>query len=193
MKSALLIHGTCDKEEYFSDQYPSLSNSHWFPWLQKQLLINGIATQTPEMPEAYQPDYEKWAHEFERYAVDENTLLVGHSCGGGFLVRWLSEHATRAGKLVLVAPWLDPNRTKTVSFFDFSIDSALASRTNGVHLLVSPNDAADIHTSVAALTAALPEVHVHQLSTMGHFTTEDMGRTDFPELLELIVNNSQPG
>ena len=60
MKTAILIHGTCDEEEYFSDLYPSLSNSHWFPWLQKQLLIKGIFTQTPEMPDAYKPDYEKW-------------------------------------------------------------------------------------------------------------------------------------
>lgn len=31
MKKAIIIHGACDKEEYFSDKYPSLSNSHWLP------------------------------------------------------------------------------------------------------------------------------------------------------------------
>ena len=66
MKTAILIHGTCDEEEYFSDLYPSLSNSHWFPWLQKQLLIKGIFTQTPEMPDAYKPDYEKWIDALEK-------------------------------------------------------------------------------------------------------------------------------
>ena len=75
MLNAILIHGSCDKEEYFSNKYPSLSNSHWFPWLQKQLLIKGIFTQTPEMPDAYAPDYEKWKIEFEHYPVDEETIV----------------------------------------------------------------------------------------------------------------------
>ncbi len=60
MNNDIIIHGSCDKEEYFSDKYPSLSNSHWIPWLQKQLLINNIFTQTPEMPASYNPDYKKW-------------------------------------------------------------------------------------------------------------------------------------
>lgn len=95
MKNAILLHGACDKEEYFDDQYPSLSNSHWFPWLQKQLLINGVLAQTPEMPDAYAPNYDKWKSEFERMEINENTVLVGHSCGGGFLVRWLSWNKPR--------------------------------------------------------------------------------------------------
>lgn len=81
MKRAVVVHGTCDDEEYFSDKYPSLSNSHWFPWLQKQLLMKNIFTQTPEMPEAYKPDYEKWKKEFERFLPAD--ILIGHSCGGG--------------------------------------------------------------------------------------------------------------
>ena len=107
MKNAIIIHGTCDEDEYFSDKYPSLSNSHWFPWLQKQLLINNIFTQTPEMPEAHKPDYDKWKKEFEKFDVNSETILVGHSCGGGFLIRWLSENKIKIKKLILVAPWLD--------------------------------------------------------------------------------------
>ncbi len=120
MNNAIIIHGTCDEEEYFSDAYPSLSNSHWFPWLQKQLLIKSIFTQTPEMPEAYKPDYEKWKHEFERFSVDKETILIGHSCGGGFLIRWLSENKVEIDKLILVAPWLDPRNRRTTNFQNYS-------------------------------------------------------------------------
>lgn len=35
MMKALLLHGTCDKEEFFDENMSSLSNAHWFPWLQK--------------------------------------------------------------------------------------------------------------------------------------------------------------
>jgi hypothetical protein len=41
MKNAVLIHGMPSKDEYFDPSAPSLSNAHWFPWLQKQLIING--------------------------------------------------------------------------------------------------------------------------------------------------------
>ena len=117
MKTAILLHGSCDKEEYYSDEYPSLSNSHWFPWLQKQLLIRDIPTQTPELPGAYEPVYEEWKKEFERHDITENTILVGHSCGGGFLVRWLSENNIKVDTVVLVAPWIDPENKRTSSFF----------------------------------------------------------------------------
>lgn len=44
------------KEEYFNSDSPAQSNKHWLPWLQRQLQLNGILAQTPEMPESYAPD-----------------------------------------------------------------------------------------------------------------------------------------
>ncbi len=140
MKNAILIHGSCDREEYFSDTYPSLSNSHWLPWLQKQLLIKDVFTQTPEMPRAYNPNYQKWVKEFERFNIGEDTILVGYSFGGGFLVRWLTENKVKISKLVLVAPWLDPNKRRTSSFFDFSIDSGIQERAKEIHILISEDE-----------------------------------------------------
>lgn len=185
MSNALLIHGTCDEEEYFSDKYPSLSNSHWFPWLQKQLLIKGMHTQTPEMPEAYKPDYEKWKSEFERFTVNEESILVGHSCGGGFLLRWLSENDRKVKKLILVAPWIDPDRKKTTTFFEFNIDPAIAERME-THILISNDDDEDIQVSVNKIKVALPAVKQHDFQNMGHFTYEQMKTDKFPELLEII-------
>jgi hypothetical protein len=56
MRNAVIIHGKPKKETYYSDQYPSSSNFAWIPWLQKQLIINDIKADTPEMPHAYRPD-----------------------------------------------------------------------------------------------------------------------------------------
>ena len=96
------------REEYYSSEYPASSNFQWIPWLQKQLLIKDIPTATPEMPHAYAPNYSVWKKEFERFDVTPESILVGHSCGGGFLVRWLSENKNiKVGKLILVAPWLN--------------------------------------------------------------------------------------
>lgn len=186
MKNAILIHGTCDSEEYFNDEYPSLSNSHWFPWLQKQLLIKGIFTQTPEMRDAYDPDYNKWKKEFERFDVNENSILIGHSCGGGFLLRWLTENKVKIDKLILVAPWLDPDRSKTTDYFDFEIDRNLHSRVNKILVLVSEDDDSDIIKSVEIVTKFLPNSELHKFTDKGHFIYGQMKTVEFPELLALV-------
>ncbi|MFH2019500.1 MAG: alpha/beta hydrolase [bacterium] len=189
MGNAIILHGTCDKVEYFSDKFPSLSNAHWFPWLQKQLLIKGIFTQTPEIPEAFNPQYDLWRKEFERYSLDRETILVGHSCGGGFLIRWLTENKVDVNKLILVSPWLDPERLKTTDFFDFKIDPSFLDRINEIHLLVSTDDDSDIHQSVSIITSALPDIIVHKFTGMGHFTFGQMQTEKFPELLQIIIGN----
>src|SRR5689334_3595207 len=104
--NALLIHGWNTRDEYYDASRPTASNDHWFPWLTKQLALKDINTVSIEMPNGYYPEYEVWKHELERYDINENTALVGHSCGGGFLVRWLSENDKQVGRVILVAPWL---------------------------------------------------------------------------------------
>src|SRR5882672_311303 len=54
-----------DKEQmvWFFANLPAASNSHWIPWLQKQLIIHDISTQTPEIPNAWKPAYETWRKE----------------------------------------------------------------------------------------------------------------------------------
>jgi predicted alpha/beta hydrolase family esterase len=186
MKKAVIIHGMPSKEEYYSDKFPACSNSHWIPWLQKQLMMRDIITQTPEMPEAYSPDYEKWRREFERYDLDKETVLIGHSCGGGFLIRWLSENKLKIGKLVLVAPWMDLGRKETGKFFDFEVDKGLEKRVGEMDVLVSEDESTEgVKETVELLEEVLIEIKVHRFKNRGHFTLEEMGTEKFPELLEI--------
>jgi predicted alpha/beta hydrolase family esterase len=189
--NAIIVHGTCSRREYYSGQYPSLSNSHWLPWLQKQLLMRDIVAVTPEMPHAYKPDYEVWRREVERYEITPETLLVGHSCGGGFWVRWLSEHpGVRVGQVVLVAPWLDPNNIKHTTFFDFEIDPELVSRARGVTIFNSVTDHPGIHWSVEILRQTIPGLKYREFDDYGHFCSGDMPVGDaFPELLAELTKD----
>lgn len=188
MTRAIILHGRPGKDnEYFVDAYPSASNSHWIPWLQNQLLIAGHDAQTPEMFNAFQPDYSIWQHEFERHLVGEPPILVGHSAGGGFLVRWLSEHPdVGVKKLALVAPWLDPDDDLGNDFFDFTIDDAIAERTEELHIFSSSDDDTDITTSVETLITHFPTAIHHQYNNMGHFCLENMRTDTFPDLLIAI-------
>jgi predicted alpha/beta hydrolase family esterase len=189
MKNAVLLHGTCSEKHYYSEDYPSLSNAHWFPWVQKQLLIRDIPTATPDMVRAHQPDYRLWKKELERFDITPETMLVGHSCGGGFLVRWLSEQSdTKVGKVVLVAPWLDPNNKKANDFFDFEIDADLVERTAGVTIFHSPDDDTTVQVSVDRLIEKINNLKVVTFPGYGHFMVQQMGTETFPELVTELLS-----
>lgn len=189
MKNVILIHGCCDRDEYFSQEYPSSSNSHWFPWLQKQLLINDISTQTPEMPTPYDPNYDLWQKELGRFEINSETILVGHSCGGGFLLRYFSENKIRVNKLILVAPYLDLKREYPQKFLDFELDTDLLKRVDQMHILVSEDERVDgIKESVDKLLQIFPTATFHMFNDHGHFCQEEMGTTEFPELLKIVTD-----
>jgi predicted alpha/beta hydrolase family esterase len=188
MKTAILLHGKPDKEEYYDALTPSPSNNDWFPWLQKQLLLKDIPSQTPEIPNAWKPEYSTWQREFERYDLTEETILVGHSCGAGFLVRWLSEHKdVKAGKVVLVAPSLGLD-WEDDSFFKFAIDPDLKSRTNDLIIFGSDNDRLGIKQALQVLQSTVKDIRYKEFSNYGHFCISDTGLKEFPELLAEISN-----
>jgi len=186
MKTAVIIHGMPSKEEYLDLANPAQSNRHWFPWLQKQLAIRGVVAQSLEMPAPYEPRYEDWKKTFEQMHVDEETALFGHSCGGGFFVRWLSESNKRVGEVVLVAPWIDPSKELDTGFFNFEIDPTLVGRTKGVTVMYSTDDDPSILETVRVLKEKLPDATFKEFHDKGHFCSADLVNDAFPELLEVL-------
>ena len=187
MKNAILLHGKPGKDEYYDPDIPSASNFHWFPWLQKQLLVRDIAAHTPEVPNAWKPHYPTWQKEFERFDVAPDTVLVGHSAGGGFIVRWLSEHKdVRVGKVVLVAPSLGMGWGGE-EFFECEIDPDLTARTKGLVIFNSDNDETEIQQAVKVLRFSVRNIKYKEFSGYGHFCMNDLGTEKFPELLEELL------
>lgn len=190
MKRAIIIHGLVSKEEYFDTTLPSPSNSHWIPWLQKQLELNGISAEAVEMPDAWMPRYNKWKELFESFNVDEDTILIGHSLGGGFIIRYLSENNINVGKVILIAPWIDPDnleRDNIGDFFDFDINYKLSDQVKSLSIFVSNDDDEDILKSVSIIESSVENCVVYRFEDMGHFTFEDMKSNEFPELLDNIL------
>lgn len=191
MNQVILIHGMPDKEEYLGEGgWPSPSNAHWIPWIQTQLSYKEILSQAPEMPKPYEPNYLKWCEVFEQFKVSGETILVGHSCGGGFLLRYFSEHPEiKPRKIILVAPWIDPEPHELEEgndFFHFSIDKDLDKRTNIV-VFYSTNDFAPCVKSVEIIQSELPNANYKIFTDKGHFTEPALGTKEFPELLEEIL------
>jgi len=186
MKTAIILHGMPSKEGYYDPNRESQSNEHWLPWLQHQLLLKDILAQAPEMPKPYEPNYGEWLKVFDQFLIDENTILIGHSLGGGFLIRWLSENNVKVGKVILVAPWIDTKKVLVTGFFDFKIDPNLVNKTNGIVIFGSDNDENDIKESIKALMGEVSNISYREFQNMGHFVFSSMGKKDFPELLEEV-------
>lgn len=187
MKTAILIHGYNSKEEYLDQSRPTPSNDHWFPWMQRQLQIKSILAQTPDMPGFYEPRYEKWKQMLERFDLNEETILVEHSCGGGFLLRYLSENNVNVGKVVLVAPWINPDGEYEghveSSFFNFKIDRNIVKKTEFLKVMYSTDDEESILKTIKILRESTEGIEFQEFNNKGHFVLGSMGSVQFPELL----------
>lgn len=191
---AIILHGKPSQETYFNTDLPTASNAIWIPWLQKQLQIRNISTQTPEMHNAWQPDYLLWSREIERHDITEQTLLIGHSFGAGFILQWLSERPdVRVGYIMLVAPSFGdkfaPNTPLDVrplnGFFNFELNDIILNQTQGISLFHSDNDSERVMTTVRHIREKLPTIRYKEFHNYGHFRgARDMVSDAFPELIE---------
>ena len=187
MKTAIILHGMARREVYYDPSYDSQGSSHWLPWLQRQLQVRDYLAQTPEMPRPYAPEFAAWRDIFERHGPDKETLLVGYSCGAGFLVRWLSENKeVQVGHVVLVAPWLDLERAHG-DLFDFIIDPEIVNRCARMSIVHSDNDHLPMQRTVQLLQSTLGNADYHEFHNYGHFCLKHIGGREFPELLDICL------
>lgn len=181
-KKCIIIHGCPSNEKDLT------FNKHWIPWTKKKLIENRIEIKTPIMPSPWRPDYEEFKKEFEKQGLDENTILVGHSCGCAFLVRWLGETKNRILKLILVAPWKIPDKDDelTKDFYQYPIDKTIKDRVKETIIFTSDNEYEDGKKSVKIFHKALGG-EVIELKSRGHYIMRHMGTEEFPELLDVIL------
>ncbi len=185
MTNALIIHGMPSKEEFYDSNLPSSSNRQFLPWLKTKLENRGVQAETPEMPVPYNPVYEDWKAEFEKYKIDENTILVGHSCGGGFLVRWLGENKVKVGKVVLVEPWIDIEKELKTGMFDFEIDKDFPQRTEKTTIFYGEDCEPEIKLSIDKLKDTLVGADIKELPGV----REHFCNPTFPEILPELGYN----
>lgn len=151
-------------------------------------MIHDVKADTPEILKAFEMSYQAFVDEVERFDIDSDTMLVGHSMGGGFWVRYLSEHPELSvNKVVLVAPWLDLDNEYGTDFFDFQIDHAIADRAREFVIFSSDNDLESVQDTVRFLQEELSSAVVRTFHNYGHFTIDDMKTDVFPELLYVLL------
>jgi len=187
-KRVFIIHGCPSDEERAMNPETRTYDKHWMPWIKKELISRGIKTETPLMPNPWEPDYEVFKKEFEKYEVTEDTTLIGHSCGCTFLVRWLEDTKKKINKLILVAPWKieeDASESKK-AFYEFPIDATIKNRVKEI-VMFTADDEDERGKQGLKMFHEFLGGKIIELKGRGHYTMGDMGTEEFPELLEEII------
>jgi len=192
-KQIIFIHGG----DGFRDPeklYTMLRSRNFNPYQEKKYWREAVIAATTEthechtlkMPNPNWADYTAWSIWFEKmvpYMRDE-VVLVGHSLGGGFLLRYVSENKLPVpiAQLHLVAPVVTGDLEDCEGFTtDLAVWQGFKSEIKEVHLWHSSDDPYVPIAHSEALLAAWPKATLHSFTNRGHFIGED-----FPELLTAI-------
>lgn len=146
----------------------------------------------PAMPNSKNAKYAEWKIWFERHHafLRDDVILIGHSLGGYFLAKYLSEEKmpviVRA--LYLLAAPFEPDDFGGEDGGDFVFDPAnlprLAEHVGRVFILHSTDDPVVPYAHAEKYKAALPKAELVTFTDKNHFILEE-----FPELIAHIREN----
>ena len=186
--NCVIVHGCPSDIEKAVDAKTRTYDKHWIPWLKKELTSRGIKTETPLMPKPWYPDYKAFKKKFEKCEITDDSVLIGHSCGCAFLVRWLGNTKRKIKKLILVAPWKTPDSNERFRklFYEYPIDETIKGRVKEIVMFTSDNEKNDGKKSLEIFHKAIGG-KIIELKGKGHYTMKDMGTEHFPELLKEVI------
>ncbi|MDO8638721.1 MAG: alpha/beta fold hydrolase [Candidatus Daviesbacteria bacterium] len=180
MRNVLIFHGTGGSPE-----------ENWFLWLKKELEKEGYQVFVPRFPHPKNHTLADWLNVLKSYKkyINEETILVGHSLGGLFLLRVLErlEKPVSAAFFVSapvgIKPILYYDSDEKFSGFEFNWENI---RKKAKHFSVyhADNDPYVSKRNGEGLAKHLG-VDLTFIPNAGHFNTES-GYTKFDQILQDI-------
>jgi uncharacterized protein len=150
-------------------------------------LGKGFDVFTPKMPSSDNAQYAHWESWFSRImaALDRPVVLVGHSLGAMFLVKYLSEQETKhhiQGLLLVSGRYDDPDSIYERTSFTLQGDvSTLTKKSDRVIFFHSTDDVVVPYESFERFRTAVPDADFLAFEGRGHFLD-----STFPELVSVI-------
>lgn len=192
MQQVLVIHGgdAFDNREVYLQSLRKkeitlerLKQTGWKSSLQRDLGAE-FDVYTPKFPNSQNARYAEWKIIFEKILplMDDNLILIGHSLGGIFLAKYLTEETfTKPVKAIflLAAPYSTPDHEPIV---DFTLQKSLTTAGvtgENIHLYHSKDDLVVPFENLAMYQDDLPKAKARIFEDKGHFNMES-----FPELVE---------
>lgn len=182
----VVVHGCTD------DEGDDTIMDHWHPWLENELKNRDIIVDRPALPCPWNPSYEEWKKTFEKIGIDEKSIVVAHSCGAAFSVRWLGENNKKIAKLILVAPWIVGSKDYSDGendLYKFDINKDINNRIGEIIIFTSDNERKAGKESVEIYEKNL-KARIIEIKNHGHFIESHMETNEFPELLSEILDDN---
>ena len=184
-QQVLLIHGgtTYATSDAYLDALKTktpnlewiLSRRDWKNELQDDL-GNDFAVYVPKMPNAQNAQYDEWKILFEKIVdlLDDDFVLIGHSLGAIFLVKYMSENniAKRVKKTMLLgAPFDDEGMVNEplLSFLRKGTLEHFSAQAGEVYIYHSEDDFAVPFGHFLKYQQALPSAHFRAFTDRNHF------------------------
>ncbi len=134
------------------------------------------------MPNAFCADYEAWKIWFGKMVpyLRDGCMLIGHSLGGGFLLRYLTENAlpVTVKQLHLIAPVVLDLEDCEGFLINVENWSGFRSSLQSVHLWHSEDDNLVPIGHSEAFAALYPVAILHRFTDRGHFLTESFSEIE---------------
>lgn len=139
----------------------------------------------PQMPNKFDARYEEWEVWFNKMIpfIGQDVILIGHSLGGSFLSKFLSENdfPVRIASLHLVAPPFDDESIYPLLGFKQTESTKALSKIDTIHLYFSSDDPVVPFSEMEKYKTLLPHANSHSFSDRRHFN-----QLEFPELIEEV-------
>lgn len=194
MRQIIIIHGGTSFKTYKAyRQYLDtkvlnyeklLYRPRWKEWLATQLPNDDVLY--PSMPNKSNAVYSEWEIFFSKILklVDHNLILIGHSLGAMFLMKYLNTHQLKVPALQvhLVAGGYDDESNEDLGSFKVESAKDVIKSAKEVHLWHSEDDPVVPFSELAKIQKDIPTATLHIFTNREHFSQQDT----FPELLEAI-------
>jgi predicted alpha/beta hydrolase family esterase len=157
----------------------------WKPWL-RQRLGEEFEVVLPQMPNKSNAQYAEWKLWFEKLFpfLNEDVILVGHSLGGAFLAKYLSENVfpKKIKGVFLVSAVFDKD-TEGYTLASFTLPPKLDLQTSNIFLYHSEDDPVVPVSAVENFHLAFPSSKSTIFQDRKHINQEQ-----FEELAEDILS-----
>lgn len=165
-------------------------DENWFGWMREELEKLSIQCIVPCMPTPHGQSLNSWLEVFgQKYLnyVNEDTILIGHSLGAAFLMKWLERVNIKVRATVLVGVFIGNvgiekfdsiNETFFVDPFDWE---TIKKNSGKIFCYYGSNDP---YVSPSHFDYIANNLNAHKIliSDGGHFNVAT-GYTSFPHLL----------
>lgn len=184
ISNVIIIHGAYG--------YPE---ENWFGWLKRRLENEGIACHVPAFPTPEGQCLQTWFDIFNNSVgdlINDKTILIGHSLGAAFILRWLEKTKPKVQTVILVGAFIgtvghDQFDSINQSFFQTPFAWELIRQCS--HNFISYYGTEDRYVSRSQFDYIANQLTAKKIivANAGHFN-KSSGYEQFPHLLIQILN-----